>query len=103
MRGIAKQAALYIWYEISAETMSEYRGKVRVVRDEESDNTECIHSRGWLGTKKALVKFGLKSFLEKDAISEDEFIWMTHKLIHEFGHVNQRMNLFDDFSLSAHS
>lgn len=95
MRGIAKQAALYIWYEISAETMSEYRGKVRVVRDEESDNTECIHSLGWLGTKKALVKFGLKSFLEKDAISEDEFIWMTHKLIHEFGHVNQRMNLFD--------
>lgn len=95
MRGVEKQAALYMWYEISAETMDEYRGKVRVVHDEESDKTECINRLGWLGTKKALVKFGLKSFLEKDAISQDEFIWMTHKLIHEFGHVNQRMNLFD--------
>ena len=33
MRGVEKQAALYMWYEISAETMDEYRGKVRVVRD----------------------------------------------------------------------
>lgn len=48
------------------------------------------------GFRKCDVTVGLHSYVyNSEPCTKDEFVWMAHKLVHEFGHVNQRMKLFN--------
>lgn len=98
---ISKRDAKMIWNKFSDDVEAKYNNRVKVVFDYTTVNSRCRHFMKFPRVKHTNVRFGLNSIAERDFMSKDEFIWLTHQLVHEFGHVNQRMNTFKENTENA--
>lgn len=101
MNFVSKSVATQVWDELAGFVEAQYKNRVNVMFDYANANscTRCFVSS--FRMKKIDVFFGLASVHDRDLLYKDEFIWLTHQLVHEFGHVNQRMKTFDSNSVDS--
>lgn len=101
MDSVSKSVAIQVWDKLADFVEAQYKNRVNVMFDYANVNscTRCFTSS--FHTRKVDVFFGLASIRDRDSLRKDEFIWLTHQLVHEFGHVNQRMKTFDDANVDS--
>lgn len=93
MDGLSRSMALDIWNRLADDIEKQYKGRVHISFDYAEYNSYCKHDIV-RSRPCTYVSFGLKSIKDKTLLSKDEFVWLTHQLIHEFGHITQRMEKF---------
>lgn len=92
---IDRDESLSMLKQISRYCAKPYHRRVSVMFFDD-DRIETKYGTSALGFNLAYIGFGAKSYMEKPKdCTMDEFVWVAHELIHEFGHANQRINLFN--------
>ena len=57
----------------------------------------------FLGKIHCTVNYGFGEYADDNSISFDDFVWEAHKLIHEIGHVRQRLDKFMDINADSNT
>lgn len=94
MKEISISDALVILNDVSVKYQRPYGNKLNV-------RFSTLHDRDFIKTDVSVfgkvhctINYGFKKYINGESISFDDFIWETHKLMHEFGHAHQRLNKF---------
>lgn len=91
---IDRDESLSMLKQIGKHCAKPYHRRVSVMFFDD-DKIETTYGMSALGFNLAYIGFGAKSYMAKSKdCTMDEFVWVAHELIHEFGHANQRINLF---------
>lgn len=96
MRNVDFSDAVEIWSDISEKYTKPYGKQLNVKFDTRHNAVFTNTDVSFLGGIHCTIVYGYQKYVNVDSISFDDFVWETHKLVHEFGHVNQRLNKFMD-------
>lgn len=94
MKEISISDALVILNDVSVKYKRSYENKLNVRFSTLHDCDFIKTDVSVFGNVHCTINYGFKKYINSSSISFDDFVWETHKLMHEFGHAYQRLNKF---------
>lgn len=94
MKNVELFGALKMWGDISEKYKEPYGKRLKVKIDDRRNDDFTKTNVSFLGKVHCKIVYGYQKYIDKDSMSFDDFVWETHKLVHEFGHANQRLDKF---------
>ena len=94
MKEISISDALVILNDVSVKYKRSYENKLNVRFSTLHDCDFIKTDVSVFGNVHCTINYGFKKYINGSSISFDDFVWETHKLMHEFGHAHQRLNKF---------